>query len=61
MHVLNDPDLSPRVRALLARARRYPTMDASLIKEQTSAVDAEGTEKPTSPEALDAMLRFEER
>lgn len=61
MHVLDDPDTSPRVRALLSRARRYPTMDPALLKKQASAFKAEGRGEPASAATLEAMLRFEER
>ncbi|WP_157597274.1 hypothetical protein [Streptacidiphilus rugosus] len=61
MHILDDPDRSARVRALLSRARRYPMMDSALIKEQAGAVNAQGRAEPASALALEAMPRFEER
>ncbi|ROO85431.1 hypothetical protein EDD29_2975 [Actinocorallia herbida] len=61
MHILDDPDVPHRVRALLAGARRYPAMPADRIRETGRAKAADGSVGPAPAEAVVAMIRFEER
>ncbi|MER5892167.1 hypothetical protein [Streptomyces sp. NPDC001876] len=61
MHILDDPCLSPRVLALLTRARRGPAMSAGQIRDLACVEAADGSEAPVPGEAIEAMTRFEER
>ncbi|MFJ3505558.1 hypothetical protein [Streptomyces sp. NPDC090135] len=61
MHILDDPCVSPRVVALLTRARRSPKMPADRIRVLARAQTLEGNEAAVPPGAVEAMIRFEER
>ncbi|MGW6396209.1 hypothetical protein ACWFR1_38215 [Streptomyces sp. NPDC055103] len=61
MHILDDPRLSPRVATLLARARRGAEMPADRIRALARAETSDGDEAAVPPEAIEAMIRFEER
>ncbi|MFE0772836.1 hypothetical protein [Streptomyces sp. NPDC058861] len=61
MHILDDPCVSPRVAALLARARRSPGMPADRIRALARAETSDGNEAAAPPGAVEAMIRFEER
>ncbi|MFG2334192.1 hypothetical protein ACGFMM_31955 [Streptomyces sp. NPDC048604] len=61
MHIIDDPCLSPRVATLLARARRGPGMPAVRVRALARAETSDGNEAAVPPEAIEAMIRFEER
>ncbi|WP_328720899.1 hypothetical protein OHT52_16320 [Streptomyces sp. NBC_00247] len=61
MHILDDPDLSPRLRALLTRAERAPAMSAEQIRDLARTRTPSGSEAPAPSAAIEAMVRFEER
>ncbi|MGW9448583.1 hypothetical protein [Streptomyces sp. NPDC055632] len=61
MHILDDPCVSPRVAALLTRARRGSTMPANRIRALARAQTPEGDEAAVPSGAVEAMIRFEER
>ncbi|NGO81845.1 hypothetical protein G6045_40310 [Streptomyces sp. YC504] len=61
MHILDDPCLSPRVAALLARAQRGLEMPADRIRALARAETSGGDEAAVPPGAVESMIRFEER
>ncbi|MER7172871.1 hypothetical protein [Streptomyces mesophilus] len=61
MHILDDPCLSPRVATLLARARRGHQMPTDRIRALARAETSDGVEAAVPPEAVESMIRFEER
>ncbi|WP_405861550.1 hypothetical protein OG361_39605 [Streptomyces sp. NBC_00090] len=62
MHILDDPGLSPRVTTLLARARRGTAIPAECVRELAARAEAfAGDAAAVPPEAVEAMIRFEER
>ncbi|WP_405591446.1 hypothetical protein [Streptomyces sp. NBC_01092] len=61
VHIIDDPCLSPRVKALLTRARRGPAMSADQFRESARAEAPDGGEVPLPDAAVEAMVRFEER
>lgn len=70
MHILDDTRLSPRVLALLTRARRSPALSAEQARELARAATVsgggnEGADRGKAPpvpgEVVEAMVRFEER
>jgi hypothetical protein len=62
MHILDDPELSERVRLLLGYGRRVlPAMTVSDIRAWARAETADSTPTGLPEGALEALVRFEER
>lgn len=61
VHILDDPTVSPRVQALLSRARRLPAMPESAIRARVAGTNRAGEKVDVPTEVVEAMVAFESR